>query len=126
MIPPVYLRYVAVSVGALGFDMSLFLAGLAVGIAALPASVAGYSAGIAVHWLASSRLVFGDRLAGHGAGRRRQQALFVVSAVAGLAVTAAIVGAGQYAGVPPLASKLAGIAAGFQLTYALRRKMVFA
>ena len=122
----VYLRYVGASLAALGVDVSLFVAGLAGGIAPVTASIAGYTAGIAVHWLASSRLVFGKRVARPGGGRTRQQALFVVSALAGLGVTAAIVGSGQAVGVSPIASKLAAILAGFHVTYLLRKKIVFA
>ena len=126
MLRIVYLRYLAASLLALGVDLAVFMAGLAAGIWAVPASIAGYSAGIAVHWLASSRAVFGNRVAAEGSGRNRQQMLFIVSALAGLAVTTAIVGIGQCIGLPPLASKLAAILIGFHVTYFLRKKVVFA
>ncbi|PSJ40684.1 GtrA family protein [Allosphingosinicella deserti] len=126
MFGAVYLRYVGASLAALGVDLSLFMAGLAVGIAPVTASIAGYSAGIAVHWLVSSRLVFGKRVALPGGGRTRQQMLFVVSALAGLGATVAIVRSGQALGVTPFASKLIAILAGFHVTYLLRKKIVFA
>ena len=94
----VYFRYVAASAVSLGVDLSLF----------------------------SAALVFGDRVVERGGRRTEQQALFVVSALAGLAVTALVVGAGDLLGAPPLASKLAAVAIGFQLTYLLRKKVVFA
>src|SRR5690606_5433007 len=91
-------RYLAASVGALAVDLGSFLALLALGALAAPAAAAGYSLGILAHWLLSSRVVFGDVVADRGARRTRQKALFVVSALAGLALTTAIVGLGDLAG----------------------------
>ena len=69
------------------------------------ASAIGYSAGIWVHWLVSSRLVFADGAAARGTGERhRQKMLFVGSALVGLAVTTAIVGTGTALGLDPLAT----------------------
>ena len=122
----VYFRYVAASAVSLGVDLALFATAIAFGAAAVPASILGYSAGILSHWLLSSRFVFGDRIVGRGERRAEQQALFVASALAGLAVTTLVVGAGDMLGAPPLVSKLAAVAIGFQLTYILRKKVVFA
>jgi len=121
-----YLRYGAASAAALGIDVGLFLAALIAGVPAVFASVIGYVAGAIVHWWLSSRAVFSSGLADPGAGRRRQQALFVVSGGIGLSVTVAVVGIGARAGIDPRLAKLTAIAAAFQTTYLLRRRIVFA
>lgn len=118
-------RYLAASIGALAVDMASFLALLAAGMAAGPASALGYSLGIAAHWLLSSRAVFSDALAARGRGRAVQKTLFVISALAGLALTTAIVTLGARAGFDPRLAKLVAIAASFALTYVLRARVVF-
>ena len=96
------------------------------GLAPVPASATGYCAGILVHWLISSRLVFADGAAARGTGERhRQKLLFVGSAIVGLAVTTAIVGGGSALGLDPRLAKLAAIVVSFQTTYLLRRHIVF-
>ncbi|QYU68193.1 GtrA family protein [Leptolyngbya sp. 15MV] len=80
-------RYLLASVGALAADVGCFLALLGLGVAAAPASAVGYALGIAVHWVLSSRAVFADSVAAGGLARTRQKALFVVSALIGLALT---------------------------------------
>ena len=122
----VYLRYIVASAGALGLDLCLFMAALAAGVPAVAASGLGYGAGIAAHWLLSSRAVFVGSLADPGRARVQQQLLFVATAIAGLLTTMAIVAAGGMIGADPRLSKLAAIAVSFQLTYLLRRRLVFA
>ena len=122
----VYFRYIAASAGALGLDMALFMAALALGAPAVAAAAIGYSAGIGAHWMLSSRAVFIGSLAERGSPRMRQQALFLGSALAGLATTMAVVGLGTLLGADPRLAKLAAIAISFQLTYILRRRLVFA
>ena len=118
-------RYLAASVGALAVDMGAFLGLLAVGMAAGPASALGYSLGIAAHWLMSSRAVFHDSVAERGRGRMVQKTLFVISALAGLALTFALVSLGERAGFDPRLAKLVAIGASFALTYVLRSQVVF-
>jgi len=120
-----YLRYTLASLVALGVDMGLFL--LLIGAAMLPAlaSAIGYSIGILVHWLISSRLVWKDETRARGAGRREQKTLFVASALAGLAVTTAIVALGDIADFDARLSKLLAIVVSFHLTYWLRRTLIF-
>ena len=90
------------------------------------ASATGYCAGILVHWMVSSRLVFADGAAARGTDERhRQKLLFVGSALVGLAVTTAIVGGGSALGLDPRLAKLAAIVVSFQTTYLLRRHIVF-
>ncbi len=121
-----WLNYLLASVLALGSDAALFLLLLDSGLAPMPASAVGYCAGILVHWLVSSRLVFADGAAARGTGERhRQKMLFVGSALVGLAVTTAIVGTGSAFGFDPRLAKLAAIVVSFQATYLLRRHIVF-
>jgi len=122
---PVFLRYVLASVGALAVDMGAFLAGLALGVPAVAASVLGYALGIAAHWVLSSTVVFADDVAAAGAARRRQQALFVASALVGLGVTALVVGGLARLGLDPRAAKLAAVGISFVVTWLLRQRVVF-
>ena len=91
-------RYLLASVGALAVYMGLFLALLSLGLWPAGASALGYTMGIAAHWLMSSRAVFVGHVAERGAARHRQKALFVMSALVGLALTTAIVWTGDMAG----------------------------
>ncbi|WP_188237367.1 GtrA family protein [Sphingopyxis sp. LK2115] len=121
-----WVNYLLASALALGSDAGLFLLLLDAGLAPVPASATGYCAGILVHWLISSRLVFADGAAARGTGERhRQKLLFVGSAVVGLAVTTAIVGGGSALGLDPRLAKLVAIIVSFQTTYLLRRHIVF-
>ncbi|HEX7782818.1 MAG TPA: GtrA family protein [Sphingobium sp.] len=120
-----YIRYIAASAGALAVDLGLFMALIAWRLPPMQASVVGYTAGILAHWLLSSRTVFSDSLALRGRARGRQQALFLVSALLGLALTALIVGMGDMLGLDPRLAKLAAIAISFQATYLLRKAVVF-
>ncbi len=120
-----FLRYLAASALALGVDMGAFLALLTLGLPAAAAAAVGYGLGIAAHWLASSRAVFTAGVAEHGPERSRQKALFVGSALAGLALTTAIVGIGTGFGLDPRLAKLAAIGASFTLTWLLRERVVF-
>ena len=60
-----------------------------------------------------------------GAARTRQKALFVVSALIGLAITTAIVWAGDTAGLDPRLAKLVAVAVSFIVTWLLRSRVVF-
>ncbi|MBX7541633.1 GtrA family protein [Qipengyuania sphaerica] len=119
------IRYGFASVAALAVDMGAFLALLAFMVPAAIASAAAYSAGIVTHWLFSSRTVFTDTVAARGPERTRQKALFVVSALVGLALTIAIVGAADLAGIDPRLAKLVAIVVSFAATWLLRSRLVF-
>lgn len=121
-----YLRYILSSAGALAVDMSLFMALFHLGVFPAAASAIGYMSGIAAHWLLSSRAVFADNVAQRGRGRDRQKALFLGSALVGLAITTLTVGGGDLAGLDPRLAKLVAIAISFQATYLMRKKVVFA
>lgn len=119
------LRYLLASAGALAVDVGCFLALLALAAPAAPASAVGYALGILAHWLLSSRAVFADGVAERGRARNRQKALFVGSALIGLALTTAIVGLGDLAGLDPRVAKLGAVAASFATTWVLRSRVVF-
>lgn len=119
------LRYMIASVGALAVDVGTFLALLSLGIWAAGASAAGYTLGIVAHWLMSSRAVFIGNVAERGLARTRQKALFVISALVGLALTTAIVWAGDSAGFDPRLAKVVAIIVSFSVTWLLRSRVVF-
>ena len=120
-----FLRYFAASGIALGVDATCFFALAAMGARPGAAAAIGYCIGIATHWLISSRAVFADELAERGRERTRQKMLFVVSALAGLAVTTLIVSAGAAFGVPLAVTKGIAVAVSFTLTWIARRWIVF-
>ncbi len=120
-----FVRYVCASVGALAVDVGSFLALLSLDVAAAPASAVGYSFGIIAHWLMSSRAVFQDNVAAGGIARTRQKALFVVSALLGLALTTMIVGFGDWSGIDPRIAKGAAVIVSFLATWLIRSRIVF-
>jgi len=126
MLERTYVRYGIASAVALGSDLGLFIAFLHFGLSPASAAALGYAAGILVHWLISSRLVFAEGAARRGPDRVRQKALFVGSALVGLALTTGIVALGSLMGLMPAVAKLAAIAVSFQTTYLLRKAIVFA
>ncbi len=120
-----FIRYVLASVGALAVDMGCFLALLALGTWPAGASAIAYCAGILAHWLMSSRAVFTGNVAERGAARTRQKALFVISALLGLALTTGMVWGGDAAGIDPRLAKLAAIGVSFAATWIIRSTIVF-
>jgi len=121
-----YARYVMASAVALAADLALFMLLLNAGLQPVPASAAGYSFGLIIHWLASSRLVFARQGVPFISRRRRQKLLFIASAMIGLGITSAIVCIGSHLGLDPRLAKLGAIVVSFQATYLLRRAVVFA
>lgn len=121
-----YARYLVASALSLATDLCLFMLLLASGMAPVAASAIGYTAGLFMHWLISSRLVFSRQPTPFISRRRRQKLLFVMSAVIGLTLTSAVVGIGSMLGLDPRIAKLIAIALSFQTTYLLRRNVVFA
>lgn len=126
MLNRLYTRYIGASVASLGVDFAIFMAALSLGLPPALAAAGGYIAGIACHWLISSRLVFAGQVAAGGAARRNQQGLFLLSALVGLGITTAIVGLGSRLGLDPRIAKGLAIVVSFQATYMLRKKVVFA
>lgn len=126
MLDQIYLRYVGASAVSLGVDFAIFMAALSVGVPPALAAACGYIVGIVCHWLISSRMVFVGLVAEDAASRRHQQALFVLSALVGLAITTGIVGVGSRYGLDPRIAKGIAIVVSFQATYVIRKKVVFA
>jgi putative flippase GtrA len=120
-----FVRYFAASLVALGVDASCFFALVALGVPAGPAAAAGYSVGIVAHWLLTSRAVFVSDLADRGPARTRQKALFVLSALAGLALTTAIVTGGAAIGANLALTKGVAVAVSFTANWLIRRWLVF-
>ena len=120
-----FVQYFAASLGALAVDAGSFLALLGAGLSGAAASVLSYALGIGFHWLVSSRAVFVDRVAAGGRRRTRQKALFVMSALVGMAITVSIVGGIEWAGGDPRLAKGAAIVVSFLVTYWLRKRVVF-
>lgn len=120
-----YLRYLMASVGALAVDTGIFALLIAMGMNSMLSSAIGYSVGIIAHWLASSRTVFVGRVSEGGLDRSRQKAMFVVTALVGLAATTMIVGAGDVLGWHPYVSKIVAVVISFQLAYVLRARFIF-
>ena len=119
------LRYAIASLGALAIDYGSFLALLDLHVRPAPASALGYTLGIVAHWLLSSRKVFADQIAPAGLARTRQKALFLVSALIGLALTTLIVGLATRIGADPRLAKLFAVVISFAATWLLRQRVVF-
>lgn len=122
----IFVRYLGASVTALAVDVGLFLFLLRSGLHAPASSAISFCAGIAVHWLISSRLVFATTAAPPGPDRWRQKFLFLMSAALGLTLTVGIVGYGAAIGTDPRLAKLFAVVASFSTIYLVRRLFVFA
>lgn len=107
------------------FDLGAFLLLYAAGVFSGLAAVIGYALGTLVHWLISSRAVFPDRLADPGLQRGGQQAAFVLSAVLGLGLTAAIVTGADTAGFDPRLAKVVAMGMSFLTVWLVRVTIVF-
>lgn len=118
-------RYLSSSVVALCADTGSFLVLLQFGLTPGLAAAIGFSFGILVHWLVSSRLMFADCVAAAGPERRRQQVLFVATAMVGLVLTTMIVGGAASHALNPRVAKLVAIGVSFFATAGLRQLLVF-
>lgn len=120
-----YPRYLLASAASLGADLFVFITGIYVGMPPLSAAVIGYSCGLALHWMLSSRFVFLGAARSSGPEKLRQQCLFIASALAGLGITTGIIGCGLRYGLDPRIAKLIALCVSFQATYLIRSKVVF-
>lgn len=120
-----FLRYFAASALALAIDSSSFFLLVALGAWPAPAAAAAYTIGIVAHWLIVSRAVFASDLAPSGPARTRQKLLFAVSALAGLALTTAIVSAGAAMAANLILTKAVAVAVSFTANWLIRRWLVF-
>lgn len=121
----IFSKYLVASLVALAVDLALFVQMIAFHVPAALASALAYSAGIVVHWAISSRLVFKGRVAIGRRQRTVQKAQFVLSALVGLAITTAVVGAGSYFGLDPRVAKLVAIALSFLTVWYARNRYIF-
>lgn len=117
-----FARYLLASIGALAADFGIFLALGRGGLPPVAAAFGGYTSGLLVHWLISVRFVFDT---GNGP-THRQRLAFVASAILGLGLTMAMVGALTLAGASPAIAKLLSIPVSFLAVYAIRKYGVFA
>ncbi len=117
-------RYLVASIAALGFDLAIFTALVAAGMAAAPASALGYCAGIVIHWIVSANFVFTGKAKG-GSALHWQRVLFAGSALLGLAITVATVALLTGAGIHPVAAKAVAAVISFVAVYAARKWGVF-
>lgn len=116
-------RYTLVSVAALLLDCAVFQSLTMVALMPALAAVAGYLAGMALHYSLSVRFVFVDASA---KSRRRTLFEFAVSGFIGLAITTGIVwGATAVLGLPPLFAKATAVVASFFAVFLLRSTIVF-
>ena len=119
----VYVRYLLASAVSLTVDLICFL--LLLWLLDLPvaAAVGGYLAGLCLHWLISSRMVFKSILL--EVDRVKCKRLFAASALAGLSITTTIIATGEAINLDPLWGKAIAILTSFQAIYLVRKFYVF-
>ena len=118
-------RYAVVSALALGLDFTVLMA-LTSGLRlrASLAGIAGYSVGLLLHFVLSTRFVFNASQAAKS--RIRLFVEFAATGVVGLAITGAVLWlASDIAGVPTIAAKVAAVGISFVAVFVLRRSVVF-
>lgn len=119
----VYARYLLASALSLGVDLQCFNLLLNLAVPPVGAATVGYGAGLYVHWLVSSRLVFAT--APNAAPGLQRKTLFAISALAGLAITALIVAMFDRFGLDARWGKAVAILASFHAVYLIRKSYVF-
>ena len=122
---PQFSRYTLVSALALVLDFFIYLLIAAGGTRLAVAGVIGYACGLGLHYLLSVRFVFDP----HAADKAQSRLLaeFVLSGLAGMAITALVLAfAADLGGLPLLPAKMLAVGASFLVVFALRRGVVFA
>lgn len=117
-----FARYLLASIIALASDFALFLLLDRLGLPPVAAACGGYAGGLLVHWAISVRFVF-DTGAGPSHGQRLA---FIASALLGMGMTMAMVGALSLVGTAPALAKLLSVPVSFLTVYAIRKYGVFA
>ena len=117
-------RYLVASVAALAVDVAVYFALVGLNLSTAIASGVGYSAGIMVHWLISSQIVFVGKVR-EGIAKHLQRALFAGSALLGLGITVGVVAVLSNFGSDPATAKLVAIIVSFIAVYAVRKWGVF-
>ena len=120
-----FVQYFLASLAALMVDMGTFVVFLNIGVTPGLAAAIGYSAGIGVHWAIVSRSVFAAGTATRGTARTQQKALFLITALAGLALTTGIVTLADALALNVIVSKGFAVAVSFVANYLARKHLVF-
>jgi putative flippase GtrA len=119
------IRYLVVSVVALGCDVAVYASLIKGGVMASAAGAVGYAAGMLVHYALSACWVFPDL-----AGARRTAptlAKFVATGLLGLATTALIIDVlTRHQIADAFAAKGAAVVSAYLVVFLLRRTYVFA
>ncbi len=117
--------YTIVSVVAHGVDLAVFNGLVIGGMRASLAGIVGYSVGLVVHYVLSSRYVFATQTSDKTSARRFGE--FAVSGCVGLAITWALIHlATDVAHLPAMVGKIAAVGTSFIVVFLLRRGIVFA
>jgi putative flippase GtrA len=119
------IRYGLVSTLALACDVAVYAVALRLAAAPAAAGAIGYSVGLLVHYLLSSRWVFPDR-----AGQRRVVptfAKFAASGLMGLIMTTSVIAMLTGSGVSgAFEAKAAAVGLTYMAVFLVRRRYVFA
>lgn len=117
--------YTLVSLVALGVDLMIFNGLVLGGMRASLAGVAGYTTGMALHYVLSARYVFDTTASEKGNLRRFVE--FALSGGIGLFMTWALIHlATDVAQFPAMVGKIAAVGTSFIVVFLLRRGIVFA
>jgi putative flippase GtrA len=117
-------RYSAASALALALDFTVYLTLSAEGLRPVLAGVLGYTAGLALHFVLSSRFVFNR--ASLDKTQARLLGEFALTGLAGTGTTAIVMAlATGIGGLPGLTAKVMAASASFVLVYWLRCTIVF-
>ncbi len=119
--------YVGVSGAALAVDFAVYSGLLTVAKFAFVAAIGGYVAGVLLHYLLSSRLVFANRFDRRGiVAEAPTIAKFFAAGASGLVVTVLIVGLlADLGGVHPLIAKFVASGCSFLVVFLSLRLFVF-
>ncbi|MBW8843664.1 MAG: GtrA family protein [Burkholderiales bacterium] len=118
-----FLRYFAASAAALALDTAVFKLGLSLGIHLAVAACLGFSFGLVLIYIISSRHVFSQHRLRN---RRNEFALFALIGVAGLLLTEALLWLlVKQLGAAPVAAKLTSACGVFLFNFALRKALLF-
>jgi putative flippase GtrA len=125
-VAPQLSRYAVVSMVALALDFAVFIALTSTSLLRPSlAGVAGYAAGMSLHYLLSIAFVFDARVTDKHHARLFGE--FALTGLGGMGVTALVIAAATgMGGLTPLAAKVLAAGASFIVVFALRRMVVFA
>jgi putative flippase GtrA len=122
---PQFSRYTLVSAVALAVDFGFFMLLCALGVMATLAGIVGYTIGMIVNYILSSRFVFDT--AGLDKSQLRQFCEFAVSGVVGIALTGFVIAIStEMCGFGPVVAKVIATGVSFVAVFAIRRVFVFA